>query len=131
MDVWALGFSCGLELILLAFKHDSHFVDVAEDQLGWIELQANSGDLQHIGAHLPFELVEVLPYLPDRRETPPTRLALLRQDDNGHVFEIQRFASRCAANSALAGFEALHHKQSYWLNEVEVIEPSRAQSAKK
>jgi hypothetical protein len=129
MDVWALGFSCGLELILLAFKHDSHFVDVAEDQLGWIELQSNSRDLQHIAAHLPFELVEVLPYLPNRCETHPAHWALLRQDDNGHVFEIQRFASRCAANRALAGFEALHHKQSYWLNEVEVIDAG--QSAKK
>lgn len=130
MDVWALGFSCGLELILLAFKMDSRCADVTEDQLGWIELQSNSADLQHIAAHLPFELVEVGPYDPNRVETPPARWALLRQDDNGHVFEVQRFASRCAASSALANFEALHHKQSYWLTEVEVVGAARAKNAK-
>jgi hypothetical protein len=33
--------------------------------------------------------------------------------------EVQRFASRCAASVALSQFEALHHKQSYWLAEIE------------
>ena len=41
----------------------------------------------------------------------------MRQDDNGHVFLVQAFASRCAAEVALERLERLTHKQSYWLTE--------------
>ena len=41
--------------------------------------------------------------------------ALWRQDDNGVKTLVSSFTGRCKARAALAGFEALHHKQTYWL----------------
>jgi hypothetical protein len=41
--------------------------------------------------------------------------ALWRQDDNGIKTHVSSFTGRCKARAALASFEALHHKQTYWL----------------
>lgn len=50
---------------------------------------------------------------------PPARAAgpweLWRQDDNGNRFLVARFASRDAADGERARFEALGHKQTYWV----------------
>ncbi len=40
---------------------------------------------------------------------------LWRQDDNGNRFLIARFASRVEAEDAGRRFEALAHKQTYWV----------------
>ena len=40
---------------------------------------------------------------------------LWRQDDNGNRFRIARFASRAAADAEQRRFEALGHKQTYWV----------------
>lgn len=42
-------------------------------------------------------------------------MALWRQDDNGNRFKVEVFADPHAARAALARFEALGHKQHYWL----------------
>jgi len=117
-DVWALRFECGLEVLLLAFHLASDFSEVPASEVTWVEIQSNSTEFPHIATHLPFALSGISPWLPDRRTYPPDRWVLKRQDDNGGVFEVQRFSSKCAASLALAKFEALHHKQSYWLEEL-------------
>jgi hypothetical protein len=40
---------------------------------------------------------------------------LWRQDDNGNRFRIARFSSREAADAEQRRFEALAHKQTYWV----------------
>jgi hypothetical protein len=40
---------------------------------------------------------------------------LWRQDDNGNRFRIARFSSRAAADAEQRRFEALAHKQTYWV----------------
>ncbi len=45
------------------------------------------------------------------------RWELWRQDDNGNRILMSSFAERTEAEAALARFEALHHKQTYWLEE--------------
>jgi lipid-A-disaccharide synthase len=47
-----------------------------------------------------------------------TRWQLFRQDDNGRRFLIDEFASEAEARHELQNFESLHHKQTYWLEEV-------------
>lgn len=120
MDVWALRFPCGLELLLLAFHHDARlYRDVAEDEPGWVEIQSNSTEIEHIAAHLPFELADVTPCAPDTCTHPPPQWAVMRQDDNGHVFRAEEHASRCAAEAALGRFEGLSHKQMYWITSLD------------
>ncbi len=43
---------------------------------------------------------------------------LLRQDDHGQQFIIGEFASEAEARRELQQFESLHHKQTYWLEEI-------------
>ena len=50
-------------------------------------------------------------------KAPLSRWKLLRQDDNGHVFEISRFSCRSKALRKLAEFERRAHKQTYWVEE--------------
>lgn len=120
MDVWALHFACGLETILLAFKTKRDGSDALDEEVGWVELQASSPDLAVVAEHLPFQLTDLVQYEPGARaSSPPGRWVILRQDDNGHVFEVRRFASSCTARAALSTFEALHHKQTYWVAPVE------------
>ncbi len=40
---------------------------------------------------------------------------VLRQDDNGNVFEVKRFADESAANEVAVAMEAKGHKQIYWV----------------
>ncbi|NUP08821.1 MAG: hypothetical protein HOW73_22470 [Polyangiaceae bacterium] len=116
MDVWALRFGCGMELLLLAFyTRSGDGGEFRPDEAGFVEIQATTTDFGHIAAHLPFELGQVDAWLPDRRTYPEPCCAVMRQDDNGHVFEVRSHSSRCAAERDLAELEALTHKQSYWL----------------
>jgi hypothetical protein len=40
---------------------------------------------------------------------------LWRQDDNGNRFRIARFPTRATAEAEQRRFEALAHKQTYWV----------------
>jgi len=42
-----------------------------------------------------------------------------RQDDNGHQFLIQSFASREEAQALIAKLSAGFHKQTYWIKETQ------------
>lgn len=46
---------------------------------------------------------------------PPDGWTLWRQDDNGNRFVIARFGAREAADAEQRRFEALGHKQTYWV----------------
>lgn len=46
------------------------------------------------------------------------RWRLMRQDDNGRKFEIETFTAPRKARERLRAYEALHHKQIYWLESV-------------
>ncbi|MBS1787583.1 MAG: lipid-A-disaccharide synthase [Acidobacteria bacterium] len=48
-----------------------------------------------------------------------TRWQLFRQDDNGQRFLIDEFATEAEARRKLEKFESLHHKQTYWLEELQ------------
>jgi hypothetical protein len=48
-------------------------------------------------------------------ETPVDGWELWRQDDNGNRFVIGRFDSAAEAEAEQRRFEALGHKQTYWV----------------
>lgn len=117
-DCWALRFSCGLELALWLFhaRLDASLIE-DETEPAMIEVHANEPRAKHILFHLPvppegLSFWEPSPFLPE-----PLVWRLIRQDDNGRRFDVARYASRCEALSAVARFEAHHHKQMYWVEE--------------
>jgi hypothetical protein len=116
-DLWQLRFPCDLEVALLAFHLGEGFAEVPPDRETCIEVQANNTDFPHILAHLPLDVGEVSLWLPDRRTFPAARWIVMRQDDNGNVFEVQACSSRCEANLSVVSFEAGRHKQIYWVEE--------------
>jgi hypothetical protein len=116
-DAWALRFGCGLEVLLLAFHMDSMAENISKES--WIEIQSNETDFAHVVAHLPFELGEVTPWIPDLRTTRPPRWTVMRRDDNGNIFEVGTYGTRCEADIVADTFEARGHKQTYWVTEIE------------
>jgi len=118
-DAWALRFGCGLEVLLLAFHVDSKLVNIPKHRETWIEIQSNETDFAHIVAHLPFELRDVSPWIPDRRTSRPPRWTVMRQDDHGNVFEVGTYGTRCEAEMCVQTFESRGHKQMYWFVERE------------
>ncbi len=42
---------------------------------------------------------------------------LWRQDDNGHCFLVDNFATLAAAEAMMAELMRGHHKQTYWVSE--------------
>ncbi|HEX2080024.1 MAG TPA: hypothetical protein VHG08_20060 [Longimicrobium sp.] len=48
---------------------------------------------------------------------------LWRQDDNGNRFLVARFGSADAAEAEQRRFEALGHKQTYWVERVDPLAP--------
>lgn len=51
----------------------------------------------------------------DAHDVPWGAWELWRQDDNGNRFVIGRFATAAAAEAEQRRFEALAHKQTYWV----------------
>lgn len=61
--------------------------------------------------------VSDLSWLTDELKTlPMPTWALWRQDDNGNRARVQTFTGYRKARAELARFEALGHKQTYWLD---------------
>ena len=116
-DAWALRFGCGLEVLLLAFQINSRMETIPKDRDTWVEIQSNETDFAHIVAHLPFEVGEVSPWMPDRRTARPPRWTVMREDDNANTFEVATYGTRCEAEMRIRDFEAHHHKQTYWFVE--------------
>jgi hypothetical protein len=116
-DAWTLRFPCGLEVCLWIFHWRSDFSPIDDpNELAVIEVRANAAHERHILFHLPVPANDVSHWEPSPLLPEPHVFRLLRQDDNGIQFEIARYPSRCEALSALAAFEAQHHKQMYWVD---------------
>jgi hypothetical protein len=41
-----------------------------------------------------------------------------RVDDNGNVFEVERFSHRCGADALATQLTARGHKQTYWVERI-------------
>jgi hypothetical protein len=112
-DAWMLRFSCGLEVLLLAFHMDAKAAQIPKDRDTWVEIQSNETDFAHIIAHLPFELDDVATWLPDRRTAQAPRWTVMRLDDDGDTFEVGAYGTRCEADRVADTFEARGPKQTY------------------
>ena len=118
IDVWALRFPCGLEVVLWFFKRrpDGSSIEDRNDPSS-VEVQTPDLDIEHVRHHLPFTIGEIWPWEfdPALRFHAPRSFLLVRQDDNGNRFEVKSFTSQCEAHTAVRAFEALGHKQTYWI----------------
>jgi len=115
-DAWALGFPCGLEMTVWIFHcRGPDLRVVAPNELACIEVYANDRDFDHIRFHMSVPMLNISRWTPDALVEPPKAWTLVRQDDNGHRCEIERFTSSCEADAAAMAFEARGHKQMYWV----------------
>jgi hypothetical protein len=117
-DLWCVAFPCGLEITLWLLQLDPNGTGapITDDITPrGIDVYANDGDLEHILFHLALELPDVSPSSLDKQGLAPHVWRLLRQDDNGHVFEVERYSSSCEAKAVQDGLEAHTHKQLYWI----------------
>ncbi len=107
IDAWALGFPCGLEVVLWLFKMrpDGSMIDDGAE-LSSFEIQSPDLDIEHVRHHLPFPIGEIWPWGCNSapRVAAPRSVVLVRQDDNGNRFEVKSFTSRCEAQSAMREF---------------------------
>ncbi len=116
-DGWALAFPCGLEMTLSIF----HIRDIRDgistkpDEPAMIEVHANTRDFEHLRFHMPVPTGEIWRWTPDPLIASPKTWVVVRQDDNGHRYEIGAFTSSCEADAAAKAFEARGHKQMYWV----------------
>jgi len=117
-DLWAMRFACGLEVLLLAFHWDLQAgVALEPDQENHVVLESSTTDWAHIATHLPFEAGAVSVWMPDRRASDPLDWTVLRQDDNGNVFEVKSCSSSCEAHGIVRELESHGHKQIYWVTD--------------
>jgi hypothetical protein len=117
---WSLRFPCGLEMCLWIFHSRRDFSEIADiDEPANIEVHANAAHEKHIRFHLPFPVINTSRWEPSPMGPEPLVWRVLRQDDNGNVFEVERLPSRCEANAVVASFEARGHKQMYWVEQDE------------
>jgi hypothetical protein len=114
-DLWAMRFPCGLEVLLLAFHRAPDFSPLSPDDAGSVVLESSSVDWAHIAAHLPFDVGELSVWTPDRRLPGPCDWTVMRQDDNGNVFEVRSCSSSCEAEALARELESHGHKQTYWV----------------
>jgi hypothetical protein len=112
-DAWALRFPCGLELTLCQFLIDRTGGRVVDGESCWVEVHATERDLDHLRCHLPVPVGELSLGEPDATVRAPREWWVRRQDDNGHVFDVAAFSSRCEALQVAAEMEARGHKQLY------------------
>lgn len=55
---------------------------------------------------------------PDEPRDAPRVWVVRRVDDNGNVFEVERFSHRGGADAFAAELTARGHKQTYWVERV-------------
>lgn len=117
VDVWALRFRCGLEIVVMALHLAPDGVAVLPGEETWVEMNATDGDIAHVASHFPFELGQLSPWLPDRRTYPPRSWKVMRQDDNGIRAEVRQCSSKCEAEHQAHSLERLGHKQTFWVEQ--------------
>lgn len=105
-DAWCIRFACGLEVALWSFT---------ERQLpAGIEVHANEHERQHILFHLRLAGASISLWTPDTSVVGPKNWQVLRIDDNGNEFEVDRTTSRCEGTALVEQLEGLKHKQTYF-----------------
>lgn len=115
-DMWAIRFSCGLEVVIWLYQLGSLAAGQVDPHAPRpAELYANDRDLAHLRFHLPFELGEVSRWVPDRLVAHPADWQVWRQDDPGNNFLVSAHSSMCEAEAVAAAFEARGHKQLYYV----------------
>lgn len=97
-----------------AFRHDAglvllQFSSTAKCGLLWSDLDDPVDALDALG--LPAD-----EWVDARRSA--SRFRVMRQDDNGNVFEVEVVESEWAARRRVAKLEDLGHKQHYWFEQV-------------
>lgn len=122
---WAIGFDCGLEILIAAYNTPNNLVHVMADLP---ESEHILGHLQSIGLKLAvqhtFEQLdkEQKDYYLSKELRKPweqnSRWQLWRQDDNGNQFLIAVYPSERAALCVANTFESLGHKQTYWVKKL-------------
>ncbi|MEZ4250916.1 MAG: hypothetical protein R3B99_22050 [Polyangiales bacterium] len=116
MDVWVVRFACGLEASLLLLKEQGPcgaHVGQAEPGHCGVEVWASDAERSHLRHHLGGR--DWTPFLPDRTYDGVSSFVVRRIDDNGNVFEVERFTHRCGADALAAELTARGHKQTYWV----------------
>ncbi len=114
-DLFTLSFACGLEIGLWSLVITSDGAPVPPGADRFTMVFASEHDYAHLAHHLPVTLRHVCMTVGYTQISAHRPWSLTRQDDNGNVFFIDRFSSRCEADAALAKFEALGHKQTYFV----------------
>jgi hypothetical protein len=116
MDVWEVRFECGLRAALLLMRERGRRgepVAIGSPGERSVELYASDAERAHLVHHLGGR--DWSPFLPDRLHDDPRVWVVRRVDDNGNVFEVQRFSHRCGAAALAAELSARGHKQTYWV----------------
>lgn len=116
MDVWEVSFDCGLraELLLLreyGLRGEPVAIGSPGDRV--VEVYASDTERAHLEHHLGGR--DWSPFLPDHTREDPRVWVVQRSDDNGNVFEVERFSHRCRAEALAAELSARGHKQTYWV----------------
>ncbi|MCA9617113.1 MAG: hypothetical protein KC586_30340, partial [Myxococcales bacterium] len=96
MDVWVVRFACGLEASLLLMKGlGSDGVHGGENEPGdrHVEVWASDTERSHLLHHLGGR--DGSPFSPDRTYDGVASFVVRRIDDNGNVFDVERFTHRC------------------------------------
>jgi hypothetical protein len=119
MDVWEVSFDCGLRAVLLLMReHGRGEEPVAIGSPGerGVEVYASDTERSHLAHHLGGR--DWSPFLPDRTHDDPCMWVVRRVDDNGNVFEVERFSHRCGADALATQLTARGHKQTYWVERI-------------
>ena len=112
---WGFEYACDLKISLEFHRLNDH-VYVYSDQ----------PEIEHILGHLSLPIKDLwqVPAEDDRfiKYFPPNKSIwnLWRQDDNGHKEIFKSYNWEREARCRLRQFEKLHHKQTYWLEKIEV-----------
>lgn len=120
MSLWAVRFRCGLEVALEHSQRHPGTFEASDDahEPRWLTIYANDNERNHLLLHLTFENTEPSYWQPDTTRDGPLAWRVMRRDDNGHVFEMARFSSRCEAEAVALTFEQHGHKQMCWVEHV-------------
>jgi hypothetical protein len=112
-DAWGLQFACGLKMVVWQLLMDRTGGRVEQGGLSWVEVHAADRDLDHLLCHLPIPVTDIALWTPDATVVGPKNWWVRKQDDNGQVFDMAAFSSRCEAMRRAAELEARGHKQAY------------------
>lgn len=122
---WAIGFDCGLEILIAAYETPNQLVHVMADSpesehiLKHLESIGLNLAIQHTFGQLDKEQKDYY-FSKELRKSweRNSHWQLWRQDDNGNQFLIAVYSSERAALCAANTFESLGHKQTYWVKKL-------------